>query len=283
MGASLNDAMKRLASPANGVESEAEIEATEPTEESEAVEQTAQAATVPTEELYTVKINGEERQVTLDELRSGYMMQADYSKKTAEVSEKRKQIEAKEAEINAKLDEAEELIKFELDEFQSEEMQELKDYDPESYWKKYDKVQSKAEKFKARKAEKQQKIAAQKAELLAKEQQKLIQKVPEWIDGDRMQSEAKELYQVMANLGYTQADIAELSDHRVFLLAREALKLQKINEQKPEDKLDKRAPKSAKPSGINPVDPADQKRKQIKSKLKKSGKLSDALELLSMR
>jgi hypothetical protein len=275
--------MKRLASPANGVESEAEIEATEPTEESEAVEQTAQAATVPTEELYTVKINGEERQVTLDELRSGYMMQADYSKKTAEVSEKRKQIEAKEAEINAKLDEAEELIKFELDEFQSEEMQELKDYDPESYWKKYDKVQSKAEKFKARKAEKQQKIAAQKAELLAKEQQKLIQKVPEWIDGDRMQSEAKELYQVMANLGYTQADIAELSDHRVFLLAREALKLQKINEQKPEDKLDKRAPKSAKPSGINPVDPADQKRKQIKSKLKKSGKLSDALELLSMR
>lgn len=51
--------------------------------------QTGQA-TAP-DEVETVEVNGEK--VTLDELKAGYMRQSDYTKKTQELSQERKQIE----------------------------------------------------------------------------------------------------------------------------------------------------------------------------------------------
>lgn len=44
-------------------------------------------------ELYTVKVDGEEQQVTLDELRSGYSRQADYTRKTQELASRRREVE----------------------------------------------------------------------------------------------------------------------------------------------------------------------------------------------
>src|SRR6056300_580809 len=48
---------------------------------------------------YTVKAAGEEKQVTLDELMQGYQLGADYTKKTQEVAEQRKAIEAEQQAI----------------------------------------------------------------------------------------------------------------------------------------------------------------------------------------
>lgn len=42
---------------------------------------------------YVVKVNGEEREVTLDELRGGYMRQADYTQKTQDLANQRQQLE----------------------------------------------------------------------------------------------------------------------------------------------------------------------------------------------
>ena len=44
--------------------------------------------------LYTVKINGVEQQVTLEELQKGYMLNSDYTKKTQALAEQRKQLES---------------------------------------------------------------------------------------------------------------------------------------------------------------------------------------------
>lgn len=45
------------------------------------------------EELYTVKVGGQDVQVTMDELRSGYMRNADYTQKTQALAEQRRMLE----------------------------------------------------------------------------------------------------------------------------------------------------------------------------------------------
>lgn len=47
------------------------------------------------EETYTVKIDGVEQQVTLEEMKNSYMRNADYTKKTTELAEQRKALQAR--------------------------------------------------------------------------------------------------------------------------------------------------------------------------------------------
>jgi hypothetical protein len=47
----------------------------------------------PPEQKYTVKVNGVEQEVTLNELLNGYMMHSDYSRKTKELAEQRRQFQ----------------------------------------------------------------------------------------------------------------------------------------------------------------------------------------------
>src|SRR3990167_2798503 len=42
---------------------------------------------------YDVVINGETKSVSLEDLRNGYMMQSDYTRKTQELSDQRKQLD----------------------------------------------------------------------------------------------------------------------------------------------------------------------------------------------
>ena len=50
---------------------------------------------------HSVTVNGEEYEVTLDELRNGYMMQSDYSRKTSDLAEQRRAIEAQQSQVEA--------------------------------------------------------------------------------------------------------------------------------------------------------------------------------------
>ena len=59
----------------------------------------------PTGEAYIVKVDGEEREVSLDELRDGYQRQSDYNRKTQDLAAERKRLQQAEA-IVAALDRA---------------------------------------------------------------------------------------------------------------------------------------------------------------------------------
>ncbi len=52
-------------------------------------------------EMYTIKIDGEESQVTLEELQNGYQRQADYTRKTQEVSAERDRLRQAESIVQA--------------------------------------------------------------------------------------------------------------------------------------------------------------------------------------
>ena len=82
------------------LEEESEEEAESEYEEEES-EETDERAVEGEEFVYAVNINGEEHQVPLDELLKGYSRQSDYTRKTQELSEQRKEIEANHHQWNA--------------------------------------------------------------------------------------------------------------------------------------------------------------------------------------
>jgi hypothetical protein len=268
--------------PTTDVEQQPQETANAVETEIQAEEPQVEATPEQDEPKYTVKINGEEQEVTLDELQKGYMMQSDYSRKTAEVSEKRKAIEAKELEITNKLNEAEQLLQFELDDLQSPEMLELKDYDPDSYWKKVDAVKGKAERFNAKKQKQQEQLLAKKQKLLADEQEKLLQAIPDWaIDAEKMQTESQEAFKALGKLGFSNDELSGLSDHRMLVIGKKLALLEQIQAQKPEEKLVNKPPKSVKPN-TKPTNESleDTQTKEMKAKLSKSGKQQDAANLI---
>ena len=75
-----------------------ETEAIEPTEPVDNLETSTE---VPEEPAYTVKIDGEEQQVTLEELQNGYQRQADYTRKTQEIAVERERLQQAEAIVSA--------------------------------------------------------------------------------------------------------------------------------------------------------------------------------------
>ena len=75
-----------------------ETEATEPTATVDNLETSTE---VQQEPAYTVKIDGEEQQVTLEELQNGYQRQADYTRKTQEVAAEKERLQQAEAIVSA--------------------------------------------------------------------------------------------------------------------------------------------------------------------------------------
>ncbi len=75
-----------------------EIEDIEPVETTDNLETSQE---VPQEPAYTVKVDGEEAQVSLEELQNGYQRQADYTRKTQEIASERERLQQAERIVSA--------------------------------------------------------------------------------------------------------------------------------------------------------------------------------------
>lgn len=76
-------------------------EETEAIESTQAVDNLETSTEVPEEPGYVVKIDGEEQQVSLEELQNGYQRQADYTRKTQEIAAERERLLQAEAIVSA--------------------------------------------------------------------------------------------------------------------------------------------------------------------------------------
>lgn len=254
------------------VEQSAEAEqSAEPLEQDDSVE-TPQGDTQSDEPRYTVKVSGEEKEVSLEELRKGYMMESDYRKKTSEVSERRAALEQKESQIETQLRQAEELLELEVSALESEEMQQLKHDDPDLYLREVDKVKAKSDKLSqlreskaAENTEKAQERAKQELELLTRA-------IPDWIDEDKRREEGAKVFKHLEGLGYTQEELGSLLDHRVLVLARNSM----ILKQNLDTKRVNTPPKTQKPGTTTNTTSADEKLKSARAKLRKTGNMRDA-------
>ena len=235
-------------------------------------------------ELYKVKVGGEEQEVSLDDLRKGYMMESDYRKKTTDVSTRSKALEEKAALIDASLSEAQALLEFDLDALEGSEMLEMKEADPESYLKEFDKIQKRINSFNKLKESRLTEKNNKQTEKAKKELEALELAIPEWIDADVRSKQANDVFKSLEKVGFKSDELQSMSDHRMFVLARKAMMYDEMMSKDLDAKKVNTPPKSQQPgNGTDKTDMQSAEVKEMRSQLKKSGSMKDAARLLSTR
>lgn len=185
----------------------------------------------------TIEVDGEEK--TIEELRSGFLRQKDYTRKTQELAESRKAIEAKDQEIERERAEYAQLLPAMAERIQQAAEQEpdwdtLYDTDPvmaakaERQWRK--EQEARTAQLQAVQAEQQrmQQIAAQKQEQMQQsylEQQRHILPdiIPEWRDKKVAATEATQIRDFLLGEGFSEQDVSGMSNATLVKLARKAM------------------------------------------------------------
>jgi len=243
---------------------------------------------------YTVKAAGEEKEVTLEELMQGYQLGADYTKKTQELAENRKAVEAEaRAIIEAKqvrdtyaqrLQAIEQFLTSGQD--SSEDLAYMKENDPIGYAVKVAELTEKKEQLAQVRAE-QERIAQQQqadrqqemARLVQQEATKLSQVLPEFSDPTKGEQIRNEIRNYGKSVGFTDNELSQVYDSRHVLMLHKAMMYDKLQKSKPAvNKKVAQAPKMVK-SGTKVKEGNRDIRKQQLNKLKQTGKVRDAAAL----
>ena len=280
---------------------EVEEEAPESEEEGQAEEETEEEVTeeeeyevVAEEDLkYTIKVDGEELEVGIDELKNGYQRQADYTRKSQALAEGRKENEAIQSE-RIRLEQERQMYanglqmlkeqqSAKLQEFKDVDWSTLKEEDPYAYMLKKDEYRDAQDK--ARNAAQQQQIVQQqqqqqeaqsRATFVQDQYSQLVNALPEW---DNKESTVKEDIRKFAiSSGYAPEEVDQLADHRSVLILKKAMEFDKLTKKvAPKKKAIKKVPKVQK-SGRGKVksEAADDKTKKKRARLRKSGHQDDA-------
>ena len=281
-------------------ETEVELEAEE-TEEVEEVEEAEEETkneseiedeeVVEEEQTFTVKAAGEEKEVTLDELKKSYQLGSDYTKKTQEIAEQRKAIEANAKDIleaRKVRDEYAQRLK-EVEEFlvgskeNQEDLAKLKENDPIRYAVKVAEMTEKREQLQTVQAEKKQLAEEQQLQNeLAKQQFvdneiiKLRESFPEFSDKTKGEQIKNEIRNYGRKVGFTDDELSQVYDHRQVLVLHKAKEWDKLQASKSGVKKKvAKAPKTLKGGAKVNQTVTDKTKKQMQ-RLQQTGSARDA-------
>lgn len=240
---------------------------------------------------FTVKVDGQEVEVTQEELVNGYSRQQDYTRKTQELAQQRKTIEQQQAELAQRdaiysqlLPKMEAQLKGEL--ANEPDWNALYEDDPVGYVREKQLWDEKKEKLNAVNAEQQRlqqealvKQQQQIAQFVEYGNQKLLEIIPEWQNPEVATKEKLAISEYAVNtLGYTPQEIQQVYDYRALLGLRNAWlnsKTVEATKKKPTQKAPARVARPGttnRPKTTTPV-------KRAKQRLAKTGKTSDAAKV----
>lgn len=263
--------------------------------EADEVEETEEAEEVAeTELVYTVKVGGEEVDVTEQELLNGYQRQADYTRKSQALAEQRKANEAEIAQARqlrdqyaAALQQVEQI--FTPQDPGEEHWNKLYESDPLEYVRARDQFRSQQEAFQKVISERQQLGQQQQAEAaqqreahLAEQREEMMRRIPAWSDPDVFTKEREALKTWANDAGITDEEIAGITDARAVETLRKAwLYDQLVTDKAVKKKKAKPAPKVSRAGQPKGKADGQVRRKQAAmNKLSKTGKLNDAVDYL---
>jgi hypothetical protein len=262
---------------------EEEEESEEDEEDEEAEEDTP---------MLTVKIDGEEQEVTLEEAAKGYQRTADYTRKTQALAEERKAFQQEQQatreardEYSGKLDQLGAL----LTQLQPAEpdWDKLKRTDKAAYaaeWAAHQQRQSQMKRLsdEQEKVRQQQEADAkvQYQEVLVSEQKKLLSEFPDWTDDKVAQKERDELFDYGLSIGFLEKDLEAVVDHRAIVILNKAMlydRMQTDGKKAIEGK--KKKSKSLRPGGKkvrSSKKPSSKKAAKARARVARSGRVDDA-------
>ena len=245
----------------------------------------------------TAKIDGQDEAITLSELRDGYQRQQSYTRKTQELAEQRKALEAAKQQVheeaNSRLKELGAMVgaleQQLIGEYQSVNWQELRQTDPAEFAALRAEYQERANRIEQMKAharghaerqqhETTQQQQAQYQQIMQREAQALLTAIPEWSDQSVAQREKGELREYMVTNGYSPEEVNSLLDHRAVRMIRNAMLFDKQNRdvkaaKKKVAPLRKVTRPGSKDEGKTT---ASQKSRDKAARLRKTGRVDDA-------
>jgi len=286
-----------LASEEDVVEGEAPAE-TPDEEEGEYEDEEEAEGEEETLDYYAVKLDGEEVEVSLDELQSGYQRQKDYTKKTQALAEQRKAYEAKAAEIEtlqtqylqqAQL--ANELLNRDLKRYESVDWATLKTEDPVGYLQKQIEVgeikQEQAalqQQAQAAYEHNQKAQAEERVQHLEMQRKEALTLFPDWKDSTKQEAHKQKLFSYGSSIGYSDEELGTIVNARDLVMLDKAMKYDSLQATKKGITKKTTAPAIRKRVKVKGVAPKGSKRMKVQAEksdnLRKSGSLKDAAALM---
>ena len=276
--------------------SEEEFEEEESEEESEEDEGEEEP------DVYAVKVDGDELEVSLDELISGYSRHSDYTRKTQEIASERSQLAEMQNHWANEITQAqaerqqymEALGQFAqqsmdgLEQFNNVDWENLRQTDPIAFVTKKEEFREVTDNLQQLKAERDRSLQQQNQELskmrslaVQEEHKRLVAAVPEWNNKEKRDKMAGDLSSYALEQGFSQEELRELIDHRQFLVLMKAQKYDALQNSDVKSKKLKNKPKVIRAGkGTNKKsDTAKAKRIASMKRLKESGHVDDSVTL----
>jgi hypothetical protein len=251
--------------------------------------------------LYAVTIDGETSEVPLDELISGYQRKATFTHRQQELAEKRKTLEeriqnvpAQEAALQQTYEQYQGVLTQLHQQMQSANQPANLDWDalerenPVQWLKLKELERQKASEMQAVHAEQvrmQQLLAGEndkklQAHLMT-EKGLMLQKIPEWADGDLQANEQRKLLEFGKAIGFSDDELNGIYDSRAVVVLRDAMRYNQLTNG---DKIKAAKSKIGSVKGGNQETSRRVRSRQVKSKreqLRRTGKVDDAAALFA--
>ena len=242
---------------------------------------------------FTVKVDGVEQQVTLDDLKQGYSGQQYVQKGMQEAAQQKKEVESVYTALTNERQQLAELYQsLQSGGFEPPPVKPTKEYfdaDPIGYMQKNLEYEEKMGGYNAKMAQLEQVTQKQseaqqnaKQAYLQEQMQVLQREIPEFAEPQKATRLKEQLVNVGQNhYGYTADEIGLITDARAIKVLNDAMKYQDIinGKSKAKVKVKSKTP-MVKPGAKKQPTPNAKIRSRQKAKLRDSGSIDDALGLI---
>ena len=261
-------------------EAKPEAESSETQTETEQTEQ--QEAQEPS--LHRVKVQGQELEVSLDELKSGYSRDSDYRQKTHALAQERKILEDQKTSLSqsydSKLKELTDLIgaaESYIGQSSKEDLQKMYEEDPTQAAKIDFQQRQQRENFNRLKQQAESVKLQQYNSYLEEQKRLAATKIPEYSDPVKGVTFKTQMKKTLSDYGFNDQEIGSLADHRFLMVVKDAMEYRSLKSKPVATKKVTTAPKVVK-SGTPKME--NSRREAVKQKISRmrrsGGKLNDA-------
>ena len=205
-------------------EDEAEDEAGVETQAEDDVEEEGDVEEVEVEEtLYTVKVDGSEQDVSIDDLVKSYQLESTAQKRLSDAADQRKQIDADRTAVAQERDRYAQGLQqiaatLQAQQHSEADLAKLKEDDPFAY--------QEAKVAQLERTEAARRIAGEQQQLfqqkIAEEGARLVERIPEWRDPEVRRREQDAVVTFAKRVGFTDQELSQASDSRAIEVLRKA-------------------------------------------------------------
>lgn len=249
---------------------------------------------------FKLNLNGEEVELTEEELLKGYSRQSDYTRKTQDLAEQRKRLDG----ITQETDAAREKYSQILPKLEANLTEIQKQLNAEPDWEKLSKadpvkalqLQREFDRRKAENAAELARVQQEQQQLLADQQSRLLQEredhlqaqgklllenIPEWTDNEVATKQKQEIEQWALNNGFLDADqLNAIQDWGYVAMMRKAWLFDQGATAAKKSRA--KTTKTLSPGSNNRSAPKRSAFRDARAQVKKSGKILDAQKLVEM-